>query len=171
MGTPCPYQHYFSGWLSPLIFKYSKRALDFSGGRSDHYHFCGMSALCFEDQRLKINLWFLSRFQTIKASKWPFASAAGLCDPHLKRMCGEDENHPLHTSTDQRVKMTLWFCICRFHDQRSNLDHWFSSYQNDNLISYAIIVIWYQVVKMTTWIKNMGWDASTQPTRFLLRKT
>jgi len=35
------------GDFSPLIFKYSKRALDFGGGRCDHYQFNEVSAQCF----------------------------------------------------------------------------------------------------------------------------
>ena len=43
----CP----FVGWTPRVqlifIFKWSKRPLDSGGGRCDHYHFCGISALCF----------------------------------------------------------------------------------------------------------------------------
>ena len=87
----------------------------------------------------------------IKGSKWTFDSGAGHRDPHHKWKGGMDENHPYLTSTDQRVKMTHWFCIYRFKDQWSTLDRWFSSYHFDNLISLGCYVGWYQVVKTTTW--------------------
>ena len=83
LDTVCP--AFFSvGEFHPLIFKCSKRALDFGGGRGDHYHFAACRHYAFEDQRLKMNLWFLSIFQIIKVSKCPLVSAAGLCDPHQK---------------------------------------------------------------------------------------
>ena len=47
MGTPCPHQLFSVGEFRPLIFKCSKRALDFGGGRCYHYHFIEMLAQCF----------------------------------------------------------------------------------------------------------------------------
>ena len=56
MGTPCPHQLFSVGEFRPLIFKFSKRALDSGGGRYDHYHLNEMQHNALEDQRLKMNL-------------------------------------------------------------------------------------------------------------------
>ena len=136
MGTTCPYQRYFSVWISPTDFQVLKTSTWF---------------WWWSLRPLPLLRLICTMFLKIKGSKWTFDSGAGLRDPHHKQKCGMDENHPYHTYPDQRVKMTHWFFIYRFHDQWSNLDHWFSSYHNDNLISLGYYVSWYQVVKMTTW--------------------
>ena len=60
-------------------------------------------------------------------SKWPFASAAGLRDPHLKQKCGADEDHPHHTSctlnqnlyeTEQETKRQIDLALSRLVKER-----------------------------------------------------
>ena len=51
----------------------------------------------------------------IKGLKRTFDSAAGLRAPHQNRKCGADENHPHHTSPDQRVKCPFDFTYDAFN--------------------------------------------------------